>query len=35
MKKFPNHIILSTAKRLLEDGIETNRKNITFPVTFE
>ncbi len=34
MKKIPIDTILSTAKSLLRGGIETNRKNITFPVTF-
>jgi len=34
MKKIPIDTILSTAKSLLRGGIETNRKKITFPVTF-
>ena len=34
MKKIPKETILSTAKSLLRGGIETNRKKITFPVTF-
>lgn len=34
MKKIPKETIISTAKSLLRGGIETNRKKITFPVTF-
>ncbi|WP_312697168.1 hypothetical protein [Sphingobacterium mizutaii] len=34
MKKIPIDTILSTAKSLLRGGIDTNRKKITFPVTF-
>lgn len=33
MKKIPLETILSTAKKLLDEGIETNRKKISFPVT--
>ncbi|MGJ1205677.1 hypothetical protein [Sphingobacterium lactis] len=35
MRKIPIHIILSTAKNLLDNQIQTNRKKITFPVTIE
>lgn len=35
MKKIPIETVLSAAKRLLQEGIETNRKKITFPVTAE
>mgnify|MGYP003574944450 CR=1 FL=1 len=34
MKMISKETIISTAKNLLSDGIETNRKTITFPVTF-
>ena len=35
MKKIPIDTVIETAKRLLDEGIETNRKKITFPVTIK
>ncbi|WP_156305521.1 hypothetical protein [Sphingobacterium endophyticum] len=35
MKKIPTETILSTAKAILDENIETNRKRITFPVTIK
>lgn len=35
MKKIPIETILSTAKAILDENIETNRKRITFPVTIQ
>ena len=34
MKDIPKETIISTAKKILTGGIETNQKKITFPVTF-
>ena len=33
MRNIPKETIISTAKSLLREGIETNQKRITFPVT--